>query len=1029
MAKNLRTQKWQQRYEELKDYQRNHGHCNVPATYEDNPTLAKWVITQRISQRKELLTAEREKKLDDIGFAWRLRGSSAGSSSAAAAAAATTPMVRWQQRFEELEAYKRMNGHCNVPVAYEDNPALGQWVATQRTSHRKETLAAERKLKLDSIGFAWKFKRPVGPSMEGWQQRLEELKAYKQMYGNCNVHLSNDRKRNKDFPGLGTWVYQQRRFYEKGELLEDRRDLLEQIGFIWAPFRSSTSSSEAGADRNQSHDGDVITNSNEDEDTIWQQRYDELKVYKQTNGNCNVPLGNRPLGQWVNLRRQEQRENRLSDDRKRQLDEIGFTWGSTSSMRWQQRYQELKEYKDDHGNCNVPVKYEDNPALAFWVKTQRVNYKNETLAADRIKQLNEIGFSWKPRDSKRPLGSAETWQRRYEELKAYNTLNGNCNVPSGYTGIPGLGDWVRNQRRLYKKDVLTAEFVNQLNDIGFTWRLEKTAVGWQHRYEELKAFKEINGHCNVPKGRTENLQLGDWVCHQRRAWRKGELSEDRKKMLDEIGFAWKLQKSVSSKWQQHYEELKSFKEINGHFYVPQKYKENPALAEWVKNQRREWRRGTQGEVRKALLEQIGVNWRRGSGEGESSLDIKWRQRYDELKTYAQVHGSCNVPQQSKDYFSLGQWVKAQRQTLKWGKLTEQRKDLLDQIGFSWKLLEKSSRRSEIRSSSNDIPKRDSKVGNTTLKPAGNLPWISFAQVVIAENESEERNATQVAIAREKSEENDSSTKPAERDPPIAPIEIGITKKKSEENTTSPAPAKTTLSAATLYDITWQHNYDELKAYKQLHGNCNVPRPRKEKSSLGNWVEKQRRLFKKGELSKDRKDLLDQLRFTWSLLPDLWQQRYGELKSFKNDHGHCNVPRRWVTNPQLAKWVNKQRQEWKSKRMPADRIDLLGQIGFMWEPFKGIWHQRYGELKSFQTEHGHCNVPKGYDKYPKLLEWVLWQHRRNNIPTDQINLLEQIGFDLKSKHSSSGDELGETEIVRTIQGSDDIAMSIKDSTIG
>ena len=62
---------------------------------------------------------------------------------------------KWTLRFEELELFKKVHGHCNVPQRYSPNSQLGHWVMRQRNSYTKAIMSAERKDKLDSIGFVW----------------------------------------------------------------------------------------------------------------------------------------------------------------------------------------------------------------------------------------------------------------------------------------------------------------------------------------------------------------------------------------------------------------------------------------------------------------------------------------------------------------------------------------------------------------------------------------------------------------------------------------------------------------------------------------------------------------------------------------------------------------------------------------------------------------------------------------------------------------------------------------------------------
>lgn len=64
---------------------------------------------------------------------------------------------------------------------------------------------------------------------------------------------------------------------------------------------------------------------------------------------------------------------------------------------------------------------------------------------------------------------------------------------------------------------------------------------WTERYNQLVEFKQKHGHCRVPHGYPANKKLSWWVMNQRAERKKGEkgwLSQDRIRMLDNVGFIW-----------------------------------------------------------------------------------------------------------------------------------------------------------------------------------------------------------------------------------------------------------------------------------------------------------------------------------------------------------------------------------------------------------------------------------------------------------------------------------------------------------
>jgi hypothetical protein len=93
------------------------------------------------------------------------------------------------------------------------------------------------------------------------------------------------------------------------------------------------------------------------------------------------------------------------------------------------------------------------------MSTQRVFKKKGKLPADKIQQLDEVGFVWDLRESQ--------WDTRFKELLAYKSAHGNVSVPRG--GFNELANWINKQREVYKNGKISAERVQRLEEIGFEW--------------------------------------------------------------------------------------------------------------------------------------------------------------------------------------------------------------------------------------------------------------------------------------------------------------------------------------------------------------------------------------------------------------------------------------------------------------------------------------------------------------------------------------------------------------------------------
>jgi hypothetical protein len=117
---------WATKFEELKQFKKKYGHCNVRQGYKNNLELTRWVSVQRKNHKKGILDKGKIKLLEDIGFILEVHN------------------TYWETNFEELKRFKNQYGHCNIPQKYKDNFKLASWVSTQRQNYKKAILDKEK---------------------------------------------------------------------------------------------------------------------------------------------------------------------------------------------------------------------------------------------------------------------------------------------------------------------------------------------------------------------------------------------------------------------------------------------------------------------------------------------------------------------------------------------------------------------------------------------------------------------------------------------------------------------------------------------------------------------------------------------------------------------------------------------------------------------------------------------------------------------------------------------------------------------
>jgi len=333
-----------------------------------------------------------------------------------------------------------------------------------------------------------------------WDEMFGRLVAYKQQHGDCLVPITYSDKQ------LGRWISKQRSLKYRGKLELVRIQRLEGLGCVWNP-----------------------------RDESWDEMLGRLIAYKQEHGNCLVPINYRDkqLAQWVMHQRSFKNRNKLEPIRIQRLEELGFVWEPHDDS-WDEMFGRLAGYKQQHGDCLVPINYSDKQ-LASWVNAQRNGKNRGKLEAPRVQRLENLGFVWGARDDSR--------EDMFGRLAEYKRRHGDCLVPVGYSDKQ-LANWIHNQRRVKNRGKLDAARIQRLEMLGFVW--DAIGESWEHMFGRLAGYKQQHGDCLIPQ-RYSDKQLAHWVNVQRTVKNRGKLEPARVQRLEELGFVWKVRGERSSR--------------------------------------------------------------------------------------------------------------------------------------------------------------------------------------------------------------------------------------------------------------------------------------------------------------------------------------------------------------------------------------------------------------------------------------------------------------------------------------------------
>jgi hypothetical protein len=231
---------------QLQNYKKEHGHVWVPRKYPQNQELSNWLQNQRYrslnedSSTKLKCAATRERRrnqLKSLGVAFPDEEQSKEDD--------------WQEKFSELENFKKDHGHVRVPVNYPPNQPLSVWLISQRNARLNENSSAKmkcaatrerRRRQLQSLGVMFPDVEAMGLKQskeDGWQDMFHQLESFKEEHG--HVRVPNIYPPNQQ---LSNWMQNQRRGYlnensssklKCDATREQRRQKLQSLGVTF-PF-------------------------------------------------------------------------------------------------------------------------------------------------------------------------------------------------------------------------------------------------------------------------------------------------------------------------------------------------------------------------------------------------------------------------------------------------------------------------------------------------------------------------------------------------------------------------------------------------------------------------------------------------------------------------------------------------------------------------------------------------------------------------------------------------------------------------
>ena len=198
------------------------------------------------------------------------------------------------------------------------------------------------------------------------------------------------------------------------------------------------------------------------------------------------------------------------------------------------------------------------------------------------------------------------------------------------------------------------------------------------------------------------------------------------------------------------------------------------------------------------------------------------------------------------------------------------------------------------------------------------------------------------------------------------------------------------------DYFWEQNFRLAKEYYLEHGNLDVPTNFRSTDGkhLGNWILRQRQLYKSNSLIDEQVKKLDSIGMDWMDRVDrIWENGFIEAKNYSEEYGNLSVPKNYRSNTDfpLGIWIQRQRSLYKNKKISDDRIKRLTDVGMNWNPDN--WESRFDLVKQYYEEHGNVNISqKEVIQGIWLGKWIVSQKKamqEGKLTSEQIEMLKTL----------------------------------------
>lgn len=338
----------------------------------------------------------------------------------------------------------------------------------------------------------------------------------------------------------------------------------------------------------------------------------------------------------------------------------------------------------------------------------------------------------------------------------------------------------------------------------------------------------------------------------------------------------------------------------------------------------------------------------------------WNINYELAKQYYMENGDLLVPSnyETNEKAKLGMWISRQRKDYKTGKLSDERIEMLENIGMVWSIYDAN--------------------------------WYEYYRLA-KQYYDEEGNLLIPLLYMTKNGVKLGSW-------------IGTQRKRYKEGKISTDKIRLLENIGmiwSIYDANWYEYYDLASDYYKTHGNLLVPLRYKtsDNKKLGSWVSHQRISYKSGTLTDNRIEMLERIGMVWDGMSAAWDEMYKLASQYYEENNNLSISSTSFTyrKASLGSWVVTQRKNYQEGRLTEEQIDMLNKIGMEWIYSNNpdyIWEKNYNAVLEFYSKYKHLYIPISFvtEDGVRLGVWLhdrKFEYVNNELSEDRKKKLDML----------------------------------------